>query len=281
MKMLRECIVVAGRASGGHVMGKTRDRNYKPSLKVVRDIINGLEVAYVLDTRTNYLEGMNEKGVGVLNAALLVSRDEKAADNYWRRQKSKKGSSNDGPRILHALGMPTLQKCIKSLVGYSSGIKGHTLAGSPKSLYAIELTSKNNPIIKRLDPSTGFDVRTNHGIEHPDAGYTPTRHPDDYLSSKIRKANAEIALADVEDPEALMPAIADQHFSSGSNMNMLRRTDDMRSSSQVLLNLAERELICYYFPNECDFIGVEDKTPPGHDHKINVRIVRYNEGETV
>ena len=38
---------------------------------------------------------------------------------------------------------------------------------------------------------------------------------------------------------------------------------------------------CYYFPNECDFIGIEDKTPPGHEPKINVRIVRYNEGETV
>lgn len=277
MEFLRECIVIAGRANGGHILGKTRDRNYRPTLKVVRDIVNGLEVAYIIDLRTKYLEGMNEKGVGVINAALLVSEDEKAASKYWQRQKKGKGTSNDGPRILHALGMPTLQKCIKSLIGYDSGIKGHTLVGSPKSLYAIELTSKNNPVVKRLDPSTGYDVRTNHGVEHPDAGYTPTRHPDDYLSSKMRKANAEVAISDIDNPDELLPALADQHFEPDSNLNMLRRTDDMRSSSQVLMNLEDLEMVCYYFPDECDFMGIEDKTPPDYDPKINLRIVKYNE----
>ena len=277
MEFLRECIVIAGRANGGHILGKTRDRNYRPTLKVVRDIVNGLEVAYIIDLRTKYLEGMNEKGVGVINAALLVSEDEKAASKYWQRQKKGKGTSNDGPRILHALGMPTLQKCIKSLVGYDNGIKGHTLVGSPKSLYAIELTSKNNPVVKRLDPSTGYDVRTNHGVEHPDAGYTPTRHPDDYLSSKMRKANAEVAISDIDNPDELLPALADQHFEPDSNLNMLRRTDDMRSSSQVLMNLEDLEMVCYYFPDECDFMGIEDKTPPDYDPKINLRIVKYNE----
>ena len=277
MEFLRECIVIAGRASGGHILGKTRDRNYRPTLKVVRDIVNGLEVAYIIDLRTKYLEGMNENGVGVINAALLVSEDEKAASKYWQRQKKGKGTSNDGPRILHALGMPTLQKCIKSLVGYDNGIKGHTLVGSPKSLYAIELTSKNNPVVKRLDPSTGYDVRTNHGIEHPDAGYTPTRHPDDYLSSKMRKANAEVAISDIDNPDELLPALADQHFEPDSNLNMLRRTDDMRSSSQVLMNLEDLEMVCYYFPDECEFMGIEDKTPPDYDPKINLRVVKYNE----
>ena len=222
---------------------------------------------------------MNENGVGILNAALLVSNDEKAADKYWDRQKRKKGSSNDGPRVLRALAQPTLQKCIKSLVGYNHGIKGHTLAGSPKSLYSIEMTSKNNPIVKRLNPDTGFDVRTNHGIDHPDAGYTLERQPGDYLSSKVRKAAAEVALSDLEEPDDLMPALADQQFTTSSNMNMLRRTDNMRSSSQVLLNLADLELICYYFPNECDVVGIDDRTPPDYEPKINVRIVRYNESE--
>jgi hypothetical protein len=258
-------------------MGKTRDRNYEPHLKIVRDVVNGFEIVYIIDNQTGYLEGMNENGIGVLNSALLVSDDEKAVGSYLKRSK-KKGSSNDGPRVLRALGMPTLKMCIQSLVGYDGGIKGHTFVGSPRSLYVIELTSKNNPIVKRLDPSTGFDVRTNHGIDHPDAGYTLDKQPDDYISSKIRKVGAETALDGSPSTDGVMPSLATQHFSHGSNLNMLRRTDSMRSSSQVLLNLDERELVCYYFPDECKFLGIDDRTPPGHEPQVSVRVIKYNEG---
>ena len=112
-QLFRECIIISGKASGNHVLGKTRDRNYNPKLRIVRDIINGLEVVYLHDTTTNYMEGMNERGIGIINAALLVSEDEKAADSFWNRQKKKKSSSNDGPRIIRALGYEKLSQCIK------------------------------------------------------------------------------------------------------------------------------------------------------------------------
>ena len=274
---IEECIIIGGRASGSHILGKSRDRNYKPQLSVVRDIIDGLEVVYMHDEQTNYLEGMNEKGVGIVNAALLVSEDEKAADAYWKRAKKKKGSSKDGPRMFHALGQPTLSKCIKSLVSYQDGIKGHTFVGSPTSLYSIEMTSKHNPIINKLDPTTGFDVRTNHGEEHAGAGYTPERHPEDYLSSKVRKATAQVNLVDLENHEDLMPALTQQPFEPDSNMNMLRRTDDMRTSSQIMLNLDDLEFILYMFPEEGTFNGVMDNTPDDYDPKINIRIVSYKD----
>ena len=275
MKLLRECIVVAGKVQGGHVLGKTRDRNYVPHLKIVRDVINGVEVAYIHDTRTNYIEGMNANGVGIINAALLVSEDEAAAQKYWGRNDKKKGSSNDGPRILRALGQGTLQKCIKSLIGYDTGIKGHTLVGSPKSLYSIEMTSKSNPVVQRLDPSTGFDVRTNHGHDHPEAGYTADGFPEDYLSSKIRKANAEVALASVEEPDEVMPSLAKQQFEPDSNMNMLRKTEKMRSSSQVLMDLENQQLTLYVIPGECKYLGLEDNLPSELDPQIDVRVIDY------
>jgi hypothetical protein len=272
---IEECIIIGGKASGSHVLGKSRDRNYKPKISIVRDVIGGLEVVYMHDEYTNYLEGMNEKGIGVVNAALLVSQDEKAADAYWKRAKKKKGSSKDGPRMFHALAQPTLSKCIKSLVSYEEGIKGHTFVGSPTSLYSIEMTSKHNPIISKLDPSTGFDVRTNHGEEHSGAGYTPEKHPHDYLSSKIRKATAYVNLADLEDHEELMPALTQQPFEPASNMNMLRRTDDMRTSSQIMLNLDDLEFLLYIFPEEMSYEGIVDKTPSEHEPKIKIRILSY------
>ena len=79
------------------VIGKNRDRNYTPKLKVVREISgNGIEVCYVQDQDTDWSEGMNSNGIGLVNSELFVKRDEKDFD----KEKEKK-SSKDGIRIRH------------------------------------------------------------------------------------------------------------------------------------------------------------------------------------
>ena len=76
--MIDECITVAKMFGGDMVIGKNRDRNYKPKLKIVRDRTSyGVEVCYVIDADTDWTEGMNEYGIGVVNTALFVKRDEK------------------------------------------------------------------------------------------------------------------------------------------------------------------------------------------------------------
>jgi hypothetical protein len=273
--LMRECIIIGGKASGGNVLGKTRDRNYRPKLEIVRELIDDIELVYLHDMYTDYIEGMNSEGIGIINAALLVARDEKAATKYWDRHIKKKGSSHDGPRIHKALCCSKLSRAIKSLVGYDTGLKGHTMVGNPTTLYSIEMTSKHNPIVKKLDPSTGFDVRTNHGEDHEGAGYNPDTHPEDYLSSKIRKATAQSTIADIGEPSQLMPALAAQSFEKDSNYNMLRSTDNMKTSSQVLMNLGDREFNLYVIPDQCTFKGIVDKTPAGHTPKIKINIIRY------
>jgi len=175
--------------------------------------------------------------------------------------------------MLHALQQDNLQDAIKSLIGHLDGIKGHTFVGNATSIYSIEMMSKHNPIINKLDPETGYDVRTNHGHEHSGAGYTPDRKPDDYLSSKIRKAQAEVELADISDFEELAPALAQQPFEGDSNYNMLRRTPKMVTNSQVAMHLPDQEMIFYYFPADCDYQGIQDLTPAGHEPLINVKVI--------
>jgi len=236
-------------------------------------------MVYIHDKDTNYLEGMNSHGIGIVNAALLVSEDEAAADKFWGRRK-KKGHSNDGPRIARALTFPKLSQVIKSLVGYDTGLKGHTFVGSPTSLYSIEMTSKHNPIVKKLDPASGFDIRTNHGEEHSEAGYTPKGFPEDYVSSKVRKASAATAVADIDDFEDLMPAIATQQFEPDSNYNTMRKVDGkdgMRTSSQVLMHLDKLQLLCYLIPGECTFEGIVDNTPDDYEPVIEVKIKEYDD----
>ena len=271
-----ECIIVGGEIDGDHVLAKSRDRNYHARVEIIRDLLeDGTEIVYFQDLDTGYAEGMNSHGLGVINSALSISDDEKAKD------KTKgKVSSDDGPRMINALQFQDIDEAIKSLVGYMGGIKGHTFVGNPNSLYSIEMSSAHTPVITPLDPKTGFDVRTNHGLNHDGAGYSPDRRPEDYMSSKIRKAQAEVELSDVDDFESIAPALAQQQFEPESNNNMLRRTEPdagMVTTSQVAMHLPKKEFIFYYFPEECDFEGLVDKTPEGYEPKINIKVIETPE----
>jgi len=271
-----ECIIVSGEVDGEHVLAKSRDRNYHARVEIIRDLLDdGTEIVYFEDLDTGYAEGMNSHGLGVINSALSIADDEKAKD------KTKgKVNSDDGPRMINALQYQDIDEAIKSLVGFMGGIKGHTFVGNPQSLYSIEMSSAHTPVITPLDPTTGFDVRTNHGMDHDGAGYSPERRPEDYMSSKIRKAQAEVELSDVEDFEEIAPALAQQNFDAGSNNNMLRRTEPdsgMVTTSQVAMHLPKKEFIFYYFPDECDFEGIVDKTPENYEPKITIRVIERPE----
>ena len=178
-RVLEECIVVGGSLQGDNYLAKSRDRNYVPHIKIYRELTpEGLEVVYIHDTDTDYMEGMNSAGIGIVNAALLVGDDEKAVKG--------KTKSKDGAIMKKALECGSLQDCFKTLISYNDGIKGHTIVGDGKVIYTIEMTSKHNPVVKKLkDPGKETAIRTNHGMDHKGAGYSPERKPDDYISSKI------------------------------------------------------------------------------------------------
>jgi len=215
---------------------------------------------------------MNSHGLGIVNSALSISEDENEVKGKVR--------SEDGPRMIKALQHSTIDNAVKSLVGFKGGIKGHTFVGTPNAVYSIEMSSEHTPVVKKLDPTTGFDVRTNHGIDHNGAGYTPDRRPNDYMSSKIRKAQAEVELSGIEDFEKVAPSLAKQNFDHDSNDNLLRRVPSesgMVTTSQVAMHLPNKEFIFYYFPKECDFEGLVDNTPENYEPKINVRIVKREE----
>ena len=95
-KLINECVTVAKMLDGDMVLFKNRDRNYRPRLKIVRELTKtGIEVCYVVDDDTDWLEGMNHNGIGLVNSALFVKRDEKDYD----KAKKKMAPSKDGVRV--------------------------------------------------------------------------------------------------------------------------------------------------------------------------------------
>jgi hypothetical protein len=263
--LLNECIIVSKKFGNDMVLAKNRDRAYKPLIEVVHTFINGVEVIYLHDITTDWSEGMNEYGIGLVNTSLLVGYDEKEKAIVSKTGKK----SKDGIKIRTALGQKTLKGALKAAILTNGGVKGHTFLADPNHLITVEMTSKHTPVIKLQDPSKTY-VRTNHGLSHPDAGYT---EGPDYKSSVIRRASARAAVDKIKKWEDELLGLRTNRYDHNNINNMSRDTDKMKTTSQMQLNLTEKIFILNYFGDRVEgFKGIRSELPSDYMPKIKIQI---------
>ena len=272
---LDECTVVGAKIGGDIVLAKNRDRNYVPKLKVVHEIINGLEVAYMLDVDTDYSEGMNEKGIGIINATLQGEMDEND-----KKKSSKTGvQSKDGFKIRHALGLKTIADVIESIVtftGYSTGEKtlsgkptalnGHTIVGTPRNIFFIENISDRPHIIKKLKKSN-LIVRTNHGEVYSKAGY---QKGIDRKSSLMRQLIAKKMMNKIHSPDEVLPTLNKKYEVPGW-ANPRRYNYKLWTSSQIMMDLTNLELTLV-IDKDTEFLGVDKRFEKDYEPKITISV---------
>ena len=263
-KLIKECIIVAKKVKDSIILAKNRDRAYDPKIEVVHEIVDGVEMVYLRDTHTDWSEGMNEYGIGIVNTALMVGFDE-----FEKKIIKKKGApAKDGRRIRKALTNKTLRETIKSSA--LGGVKGHSFIADPLQMVTMETTKLHKPKITIVDIGKDEFVRTNHGYDYSDAGYTKG---EDYKSSKIRKIGAEKAIADANSGLEIVNALKKQHYVQNSPMNMRRDTDKLYTSSQLMMNLSKRELHLHWFTSKVEeWEGVRNRLPEGYKPKIKIII---------
>jgi len=266
------CIVAAGTFGDSFCLLKNRDRNYLPEITIIHEVKDGVEVAYMKDASTGWVEGINEHGIGVVNAALMVSRDESERDEVERTGKKLK----DGDRILHALTQKTVEAAAKSVRTYKDGLKGHTIVSNGKKTLYVEMPDSNDLEYDEL-PADKLFVRTNHGVEFPDAGYVSGENEK---SSKGRQEEAEEVLAKVTSPDDIAPALLRARDDRWEPTEMVRDNKSprrMRTTTQMVLNLTEKKLILYVLPGRVEWKGVEDKMPKGREAKITIDVREYTD----
>ncbi|MBT4209063.1 hypothetical protein HOE22_12105 [Candidatus Woesearchaeota archaeon] len=271
-KEIDECIAVAKKFGDDIVIGKNRDRNYNPNLKIVRELSGyGVEICYVVDQDTDWAEGLNSEGIGIVNSALFVKRDEKDFD----KAKKKKAMSKDGARIREALQHKTLKKAVKSLITYQEGIKGHTIISDGKKVVIIENTSRVEPSVTIHDIEGSPVVRANHGVQHPEQGYQ--RGPDKE-SSQLRAKNALDILSKEEDYKKFFPAFYNHTQDRGAKFDLVRSQNKLWTSSQLMMNLNKREVTLYLIPGAVKFLGIENTLPNDYESKIKLKVRQYEHG---
>lgn len=260
------CIIVNKKFENKNFLIKNRDRAYKPSLEIVHELVNGVEIAYLRDTITDWSEGLNEYGIGLLNTALMVGYDE----NEKKIVKKVGKPSKDGKRIRESLSKKTIKEVIETALNFNGGIKGHTFIGTPTKTLTIERTSKHREKLKVY--SKEDLVRTNHGFFYPTAGYTKGNN---YLSSKIRKTLAEKLAKTISTPYDLLVGMRKTNYKSNSNLNMWRNTDKMFSSSQICLNLTDKVLKVILREGKVDkYLGIKNKLPKNYTAKIKIEVFK-------
>jgi len=114
-------------------------------------------------------------------------------------------------------------------------------------------------------------VRTNHGHDHQDAGYTDG---EDYLSSVLRKSqaekNASILDTDNDGDIDVFDLISRSKFDKENPNNVVRDTDKMITASQMAMNLTKLEFVLRLLPDKVEYKGEIDNTPDDYEPKIKI-----------
>ena len=273
---LDECLVVGGCIGTNFVLAKNRDRKVPPTVQIVRKLSKkGTEMVLMYDKRTRYVEGMNQHGIGILNATLLNEEDSRSRSGYNHRQ---------GNIIHRALCSKSVMEAVGILATHSGGIEGHTIVSDPLRMFHIELMHGQQAKVSPLDPTTGWDARTNHGIHFSEAGYMP-RDGRIYMSSNYRKSIAEIELTDVKSEQEIMKVMRQQHNDPDSHMNMHRRVPKdapehggFITTSQIVMNLTDLHFYFHCYNDYCDFQeDIVDMTPETYEPKIKITISKSDD----
>jgi hypothetical protein len=250
------CVIVAKYFDGiGWAGAKNRDRNYTPKLDFIEDEHQDVDRMMMHDQITGYKEGINSRGVSILNTSLDVYDDESEVEAGTAK------TSPDGQTIALALTQPTALEAAKIILKRKMG--GCTIVFDRKNLFLIEASDwdgkKPYKYVARRVPNNETVARTNHGIWLEGAGYQRkpgnTSETLSRISSESRLAQAEELVKLAQDPEDLVDGMC-QVYINDPQLNIMRTSTErkkMRTTSQQLCVPSEQTLYCRPVSSHLEF----------------------------
>jgi hypothetical protein len=234
------CVIIAKYfPETGWVGVKNRDRNYVPDLSFRKKKNTNTETLYFWDDITQYCEGMNDSGICILSASLMVMDDEK---EITIRTKT---PSKDGGKIQKALRLTDIHAVCMSLI--KQKLPGNTLIFDQEHCYLLEgawapggYEDQDYKYQIKQVPKDQTVARTNHGIWLDWAGYQQSGDNAERasaISSRSRLKIAEHVAATAESPAQLIDMLT-RPYTDNNQLNAMRLADDkkmMRTTAQLML----------------------------------------------
>jgi len=273
------CVIVYANINGQKILAKNRDRIYDPNIQIHHTILKGVEVAYYMDEKTNWIEGINEYGICMVNSALKTREDELDGNRDFR--------TDVGPVILNCLTKKTLDDAIRAFFKNefrSKMITGFTMFLDKKRAILLEIPSETDkPIAKDITQQKKL-VLTNHGLHYPNTGYMYGRKR---VSSIIRKLAIDRELEQLTDIENILrimrknyqgldPRLAPYrdrtHAFHHINKPLNEKSKGFQTTSQILFNPEKLEFIFNYDSRNCKVIRKTTSFPVDYTPKITIRV---------
>lgn len=258
------CVVACKYFDGiGWVVGKNRDRNYKPLIFIRKSFRSNIERLYIWDDRTKYTEGINEFGVAIVSASVTVKEDEaegrsaisQNALDKKAKIKNRTYYAPDGLRIRTALFERTASDAARALIDLE--IPGNTIIADKERCFILEgaFVENDEYVYKILEvPKDKISVRTNHGIFLPWTGYSK-EVPEQVEKRESSDARYETAVKNLKAAttfDEFLDALSDTS-NNNPQLNPLRvdpERNSMRTTGQIILVPKEHTL--HYRPIWCE-----------------------------
>lgn len=263
LNLLNECASAAIKVKNKLVLVKNRDRAYYPTLGIVREMINGIEVAYMYDYDTDYSEGMNELGIAIVNTTLQGKKDEKALD----KNKKVELVDKDGFKIRKALGCKNVDDIIKTLDVEDNGVGGHNTIVTKDQIITIEKVKGDLAKIEKYSTNDVI-VKTNHGEIYPQQGY---QHGQDRDSSLSRQYLLNKYVRNAVDANDVLVKMRTQHEDIPGFLEPYRTNYKIWTSSQIMCNITDLELTLVV-GDDTIFKGVDNRLPTNYTPKIKLKV---------
>jgi hypothetical protein len=271
------CVILYTVIDGKKILAKNRDQVHKPKIELIHEIINGIEIAYIRDIKTEWIEGMNENGCGIVNSTLNLNEGKviiKFKNSYKKNKilnilcSNKKGDE--------------FYDYVKKTNKHGYTFEGNTILINDNKVFHIENTKNIFLIEKIKEPS----VYTNHGVNIKNAGFIEGKKG---LSSFLRKKLVEIELKRNKDVDLYDDFVknimnvnytnVDPRFHSyrDKNLSLKKNNIDKKqrfisTTGQLILNMTDKEFVYYTDVNNSETIEYINKLPNNYVPKIRVII---------
>lgn len=268
------CVILCTKINGKQILAKNRDRTYKPLIEIIHEIVNDIEVAYIKDKNSNWIEGMNENGFGLINSTL--SRTDGKIKN---KQIVKKHNV-----IYKALTEKHIAQNFYNIVNDTDKnytLEGHTILFFDNELIHFENNKKNEFVAEKIKNNK---VYSNYGVNLKKEGYTQcNKGMSAYLRANIIKEELKNNKIDsVEDLSKIMNSnykninprfhpYRSKQYSQKKNRNNTGNFN-VSTTGQIIFNITDLIFTYYADVNNSEQVKYVNKLPKDYTPKIRIII---------
>jgi hypothetical protein len=273
------CIIIFKKIDTQNYIAKNRDKSITTNISIIHELLDNIEIVYMFDVDTYWVEGMNEFGIGIVNSTLAVKTDE-VRDEYQKRLYTKK---------RNMLKNNKLEKMSEEWLLFSKNsdlYNGHTILSSSKQCIHIESCHGEIPIIEKIFMDS---VYTNHSMHLNNKGYS---YGKKYLSSLLRKELAYNEIIKINNKNEIFNCLNKNYIDLNPEFHTYRNKkhtlsylneDDkyiaFNTGCQMLMCLSELIFYFNYDSENCNFIKYDNRLPYHYTPKIKVNILKISKSK--